>query len=257
MSGRLFGYARVSVASDADANNLENQRRVLADCEQVFEDVGSGASWNRPGLNRLKAALQQGDCVKVAALDRLGRSLTEILELLGWLRENQVEVISLRESIDQDSAMGRAMLHLAIVFAEMERDLARERTLAGLERVKATGKHLGRRKGGQPEAGRGDTEHAPARRPLLGPHRHDNRVAIQQHSPDLHLGSRGDSADGLRGRVTGPLGHGRIWPATRCLGNNGQRLRFKGYKDVKTIPADIFSCPPGEVLKWQGPWRLA
>ena len=49
MSERLFGYARVSVASDADANNLENQRRVLVDCEQVFEDVGSGASWNRPG----------------------------------------------------------------------------------------------------------------------------------------------------------------------------------------------------------------
>ena len=100
MSGRLFGYARVSVASDADANNLENQRRVLADCDQVFEDVGSGASWNRPGLNRLKAALQPGDCLKVAALHRLGRSLTEVLELLGWLRENQVEVISLRESVD-------------------------------------------------------------------------------------------------------------------------------------------------------------
>ena len=83
MSGRLFGYIRVSVASDADANNLENQRRVLADCEQVFEDVGSGASWNRPGLNQLKAVLQPGDCVKVVALDRLGRSLTEVLELLG------------------------------------------------------------------------------------------------------------------------------------------------------------------------------
>ena len=147
MSGKLFGYARVSVASDADANNLHTHRWVPADCEQVFEDVGSGASWNRPGLNRLKAALQTGDCVKVAALDRLGRSLTEVLELLGWLREKGVEIISLRESIDQDSAMGRAMLHLAIVFAEMERDLARERTLAGLERVKATGKHLGRRKG--------------------------------------------------------------------------------------------------------------
>ncbi len=137
----------MSVASDADANNLENQRRLLDDCEQVFEDVGSGASWNRPGLNRLKTTLQPGDCVKVTALDRLGRSLTEVLELLGWLRENQVEVVSLRESIDQDSAMGRAMLHLAIVFAEMERDLARERTLAGLERVRATGKHIGRRKG--------------------------------------------------------------------------------------------------------------
>ena len=85
--------------------------------------------------------------MKVTALDRLGRSLTEVLELLGWLRESQVEVISLRESIDQDSAMGRAMLHLAIVFAEMERDLARERTVAGLERVRATGKHIGRRKG--------------------------------------------------------------------------------------------------------------
>ena len=59
MSGRLHGYARVSVASEADANNLENQRRVLADCEQIFEDMGSGVSWSRPGLNRLKAALQQ------------------------------------------------------------------------------------------------------------------------------------------------------------------------------------------------------
>ena len=98
MSRRLFGYASVSVASDA--NNLENQRQVLADCEQVFGDVGSGASWNRPGLNRLKATLQPGDCVKVAALDRLGRSLTEVLELLGWLRENGVEIMSLRESID-------------------------------------------------------------------------------------------------------------------------------------------------------------
>ena len=88
MSGRLYGHARVSVASDAEANNLSTQRRVLADCGQVFEDDGSGASWNRPGLNRLKAALEPGDCVKVVALDRLGRSLTEMLELLGWLREN-------------------------------------------------------------------------------------------------------------------------------------------------------------------------
>ena len=85
--------------------------------------------------------------MKVAALDRLGRSLAEVLELLGWLREKGVEGLSLRESVDQDSAMGRAMLHLAIVFAEMERDLARARTLAGVERVKTTGKHLGRRKG--------------------------------------------------------------------------------------------------------------
>ena len=83
----------------------------------------------------------------MAALDRLRQSLTEVLELPNWLRENGFDIISLRESIDQDSAMGRAMLHLAIVFAEMERDLARVRTLAGLERIKATDKRLGRRKG--------------------------------------------------------------------------------------------------------------
>ena len=214
------------MASDADANKLETQRRLLADCEQVFEDVGSGASWNRPGLNRLKDAVDPGDCVKVAALDRLGPSLTEVLQLLGWLRENQVEVISLREFIDQDSAMGRAMLHLAIVFAEMERDLARERTLAGLERVKANGKHLGRRKGVSRNTRRGDTEHAPAGWPLMGPHRHDNRVALQQHPPDLHLGPRGDIADRLRRGIAHLPSCRRSWPES-CGLKNGQRLRFK------------------------------
>ena len=73
--------------------------------------------------------------------------MTEIFEVLAWLRENGIEIASLRESIDQDSAMRWAMLHLAIVFAEMERDLASERTLAGRDRVRAAGKHLGQRKG--------------------------------------------------------------------------------------------------------------
>ena len=67
----------------SDDDNLSTQRRVLADCEQVLEDVGSGVFWNRPGLNLPKAALAPGDCVKVAGLDRLGRSLTE---LLSWLK---------------------------------------------------------------------------------------------------------------------------------------------------------------------------
>ena len=186
MNGRLFGYVRVSVASNADANNLENQRRVLIDCEQVFEGVGSGASWNRPKLISLKPALQWGGYVKVAALDRLSQSLTEVLELLVWLRQNQVEVISLGESINQESAMGRAMLHLAIVFAEMERDLARGKRLrAGAGKGHRQSPRAAQ--GGQPEVCRGDSEHALARRPLLGPHRHGNRVALQQHPPDLHL----------------------------------------------------------------------
>lgn len=69
MNGRLLGDVRVSVASGADSNNLETQRRMLADCQQVFENWGA-ASWNWLGLNRLKAALQPGDCVQMAVLDR-------------------------------------------------------------------------------------------------------------------------------------------------------------------------------------------
>ena len=71
MSGKLHEYARVSVARGVDANDLPSQGWVLADSEQVFEDVGSGPSRNRPGLNRLKEVLAPGNCVKVAALDRL------------------------------------------------------------------------------------------------------------------------------------------------------------------------------------------
>ena len=71
MCWKPYGYARVSVASDAYANDLPSQGWVLADSEQVFEDVGSGASRNWPGLNRLKEVLAPGNCVKVAALDRL------------------------------------------------------------------------------------------------------------------------------------------------------------------------------------------
>ena len=212
MSWKPYGYARVPVASDADVNNLETQHPVLADCEQDFEDVGSGASWNRPGLNRLKAVLQLRDCVKVAALDRLGRSLTEVLDLLGWLRENQVEAISLRESIDQDSAMGG--------------DAAPRHRLRGDGARPGPGENTGGAgagkchrlapravQGSQPEAVRRDPEHAAARWTLVGPHRSDNRVALQQRPPDLRLESRRDSADGLRGRITGPPGCCGSWPS--------------------------------------------
>ena len=135
-------------------------------------------------------------------MDRLGRSLTEVLELLGWLRENGVEIISLRECIYQDSAMGRALLHLAIVFAEMERDLVRERTLAGLERVKATGKHLGRRKG----------------------------VSRKRAEEIQNMRQR----DGLRGRVADPPGSRRIWPEQRGLGDDGT-----GFREMFSVVAKI------------------
>ena len=91
------------------------------------------------GLNRLRAALQPGDCVKVAALDRLGRSLTEVLELLGWLREREASRSSASGSPSTGTAPRAGRCCTWLIFAEMERSLAHERTLAGLERVKATG----------------------------------------------------------------------------------------------------------------------
>ena len=100
MSEIIYEYDHVSAVSDAGSRDMETQRGALADCEQVFEDLSSGASWNWPRLNALKAALQPGDCVKVVALDGLGRPLTEVLELLGWLRENGVEIASLLEPAD-------------------------------------------------------------------------------------------------------------------------------------------------------------
>ena len=82
----------------------ENHSRVLVERKQLFEDMGSRASWNHPGLNRLEAAVQPGDCVKVLGLDRLGRPRTELLERLDRLRENQVDNSSLREFTDRDNA---------------------------------------------------------------------------------------------------------------------------------------------------------
>ncbi len=131
----------MSVASDVYVNNPETKRRALSGCEEVFEDMPGRACLNWPGLNRLKQAVAPGDFMfmKVAELDRLGPSVTEALGSLGGLRQNQVEVISVRESIDVSKALGRAMLQLAVAFAKMGRRPAREKTLVKLERAKATG----------------------------------------------------------------------------------------------------------------------
>ena len=141
----IYGYIRVSVASDADASNLENQRRALTGCDQIFEDVMTGGRYDRPGLQSLLSTVQEGDTITVVALDRLGRSVLEMLELLRSLKEQKVNVISHREIVDQESSIGRMMLTICLSLAEMERGLASERTKAGLTRVRMQGGYLGRR----------------------------------------------------------------------------------------------------------------
>lgn len=141
---RVFGYARVSVGSGPELGNLETQRQALLPVDGMYTDVASGGTMRRPGLRGLLGVLRPGDTVKVVALDRLGRSLPEVLQLMSDFRERGVELVSQREAIDQSTAVGRAMTHLVLVFAEMERGFARERSMAGQARARKENKRIGR-----------------------------------------------------------------------------------------------------------------
>ena len=139
-----FGYARVSTTEQ----NLDLQQTALttAGCRMVFTDQGiSGADFARPGLTKLLKRLQPGDRLTVWRLDRLGRSLFELIRLVRELDERGVEFRSLSESIDTSTSGGRLLFHLLASMAEFERSLVSERTKAGMEAARARGSRIGRR----------------------------------------------------------------------------------------------------------------
>lgn len=138
-----FGYARVST----DEQNLDLQRLALraAGCEKVFEDRGvSGAAKVPPGLSRLLKALGPGDVLVVWRLDRLGRSLPHLIEVIGDLHGRDIGIHSLREQIDTTSPAGRFYLHMLAALAKFERELIRDRTIAGMAAARARGVRWGR-----------------------------------------------------------------------------------------------------------------
>lgn len=142
----LIGYARISTLEQM----VTSQRDALAaaGCERIFEDLGvSGSVERRPGLDAALAFLQTGDVLVVVRLDRLGRSTRHTLAFLHNLSGRGVEFRSLREAINTSGPMGRAMLTILAAFAELERDMIRERTTAGLAAARARG-----RVGGRPRA---------------------------------------------------------------------------------------------------------
>lgn len=116
-----------------------------AGCEKVFEDHTSGAATERPGWNQARAALREGDTLVVWRLDRLGRSLKHLIDTITELDDASVAFKSLTENLDTSSTGGRLVFHIFGALAEFERDLIRERTLAGLAAARARG-----RKGGRP-----------------------------------------------------------------------------------------------------------
>jgi DNA invertase Pin-like site-specific DNA recombinase len=137
-----FGYARVSTASQDEALQLDALEQ--AGCDRVFTDQASGATSNRPALDELLGMVRRGDTLVIWRLDRLGRSLRHLLEVVGDLEQRGVALRSLTESIDTSSPAGRLVFHTFGALAEFERDLIRERTKAGLAAARARGRVGGR-----------------------------------------------------------------------------------------------------------------
>ena len=140
---QLIGYARVST----DDQNLHLQRDALerAGCQVIYEDKASGKNTERPELEGCLKALRSGDTLVVWRLDRLGRSLGDLVKLVTTLEEKGIEFESLQEKIETTSASGKLVFHVFAALAEFERNLISERTRAGLKAARARGRLGGRK----------------------------------------------------------------------------------------------------------------
>ena len=138
-----IGYARVS--TDDQKMDLQRDALTAAGCEKVFTDTASGAKAERPGLADALAFARKGDSLVVWRLDRLGRSLPELVKIVGELEAAGVGFESTTERIETSTAAGRLVFHVFAALAEFERRLIVERTMAGLAAARARG-----RKGGRP-----------------------------------------------------------------------------------------------------------
>lgn len=143
MPGRRIGYARVSTDEQNLALQLDALRAV--GCDSVFSDEGvSGAAANRPALRRVLRTLRKGDTLVTWRLDRLGRSLGHLIEIMSGLNRRGIGFRSLCEAIDTTTAGGRLCFHMMGALAEFERSLIAERTKAGMEAARRRGVRLGR-----------------------------------------------------------------------------------------------------------------
>ena len=140
-----IGYARVSTGEQ----NLDLQTDALEDegCERIYTDELSGATAERPGLHDAMDYAREGDVLVVWRLDRFGRSLKDLISKVETLKDKGVQFKSLKENLDTTSSAGRLQFHIFGALAEFERDLNRERTMAGLRAARARG-----RTGGRPRA---------------------------------------------------------------------------------------------------------
>jgi DNA invertase Pin-like site-specific DNA recombinase len=137
-----LGYARVS--TDDQTLDLQLNALKLAGCRKIFRDTASGAKTSRPDLDQAFEQLREGDTLVVWKLDRLGRTLRQLIELITQLSDSGIGFKSLTEQIDTTSPNGKLFFHIFASLAEFERDLIRERTRAGLLAARARGRQGGR-----------------------------------------------------------------------------------------------------------------
>ncbi len=149
---RKIGYARVSTADQNLDMQIEALKRYGVPEGLIFTDKMSGATSNRPGFNEaLRFAQHENTEFVVWKLDRLGRTIRGIIETMQIFEKSGVQLVSLTEKFDLSTPFGKAIMHFLAAFAQLERDLIRERTIAGMKRAKERGGPHGRPKAMTPE----------------------------------------------------------------------------------------------------------
>ena len=141
----LIGYARVS-KGDEQSNAAQARALKAVGCRRVFDETASGGRWDRPKLQEMIGQLRDGDVVVVWKLDRLSRSLKDLLHLMEKIETAGAGFRSLTEAIDTTTPAGRMMMQMVGSFAEFERAMIRERTSAGLAQARVEGRIGGRRR---------------------------------------------------------------------------------------------------------------
>jgi DNA invertase Pin-like site-specific DNA recombinase len=142
----LIGYMRVSSETDRQNTNLQKDALLKegVDPRNIFEDYASGAKDNRSGLKKALEFLQEGDCLIVWKLDRLGRSLPHLLTIITDLQKRKISFRSITEKMDTTTPHGEFIFNLFGCLAQYERALTKERIMAGLEAAKKRGRVGGR-----------------------------------------------------------------------------------------------------------------
>src|SRR6516162_6768414 len=139
----LIGYARMSTNDQETATQVAALK--AAGCERIYREKASGGRWDRPELHRLLDQVRAGDTLVVWKLDRLSRSLKDLLTILERIDLIGAKFRSLTEAIDTSGPAGRMLMQMLGAFAEFEREMIRERTRAGLREARTNGRVLGRK----------------------------------------------------------------------------------------------------------------